>query len=119
MQQIMDLIQTLRHYFAADPMVYTWGDMLMYYEEGNPRVSVAPDVFLVKGIQNEVRRIYKVWEEGKAPDLVVEVSSKSTWAEDAGRKKSCLQPTGCQRILSLRSTEGVSATTAPGLSADE
>ena len=59
----------------------------MYYEEGNPRVSVAPDVFVVFGVEARVRMHYLVWEEGKAPDFVLEVASKSTWREDLGRKR--------------------------------
>ena len=30
---------------------------------------------------------YKLWEEGKAPDFVLEVASKSTWREDLGPKR--------------------------------
>ena len=29
---------------------------------------------------------YKVWEEGKGPDFVLEVASRSTWREDVERK---------------------------------
>ena len=32
--------------------VYVSADLLMYYEEGNPRVSVAPDVFVVFGVED-------------------------------------------------------------------
>ena len=67
--------------------VYVSGDLLMYYEEGNPQVSVAPDVFVVFGVEDRKRRHYLVWEEGKAPDFVLEVASKSTWREDLGPKR--------------------------------
>ena len=55
-------------------------------EEGNPRASVAPDVFVVFGAQNRLRPTYKLWEEPKAPDFVLEVASPSTWEDDEGRK---------------------------------
>ena len=67
--------------------VYVSGDLLVYYVEGNPRVSVAPDVFVVFGVEDRMRMSYKVWEEGKAPDFVLEVASKSTWREDLGPKR--------------------------------
>ena len=67
--------------------VYVSGDLLVYYEEGNPRVSVAPDVFVAFGVEDRMRMSYKVWEEGKAPDFVLEVASKSTWREDLGPKR--------------------------------
>ena len=67
--------------------MYVSGDLLIYYEEGNPRVSVAPDVFVVFGVEDRMRMNYKVWEEGKGPDFVLEVASPRTWREDVGRKR--------------------------------
>ena len=49
---MIDLIAMLREYFRDDPHVYISGNLLLYYEEGNPRRSVAPDVFVVKGISS-------------------------------------------------------------------
>ena len=66
--------------------VYVSADLLIYYEEGNPRVSVAPDVFVVFGVEDHPRMSYKVWEEGKGPDFVLEVASPNTWEEDVERK---------------------------------
>jgi Uma2 family endonuclease len=48
---------------------------------------VCPDVFVVKGIDPGPRRVYKLWEEGRAPSFIIEVSSESTCNEDLGRKK--------------------------------
>ena len=73
-------------YYAAHPDVYVSADLLIYYEEGNPRVSVAPDMFVVFGVEDRMRMNYKVWEEGKGPDFVLEVASPSTWREDVERK---------------------------------
>ena len=80
-------IGALRVYYEARSDVYVSGDLLMYYEEGNAGVSVAPDVFVVFGVEDRKRRHYLVWEEGKAPDFVLEVASKSTWREDLGPKR--------------------------------
>ena len=80
-------ITVLRTHFAGRGDVYVSGDLLIYYEEGNPRVSVAPDVFVVFGVEDRMRMNYKVWEEGKGPDFVLEVASPSTWREDVGRKR--------------------------------
>ena len=66
--------------------VYVSADLLIYYEEGNPRVSVAPDVFVVFGVEDHARMSYKVWEEGEGPDFVLEVASPNTWEEDVERK---------------------------------
>ena len=73
-------------YYRDRPDVYVSADLLVYYEEGNPRVSVAPDVFVVFGVEDHMRMNYKVWEEGKGPDFVLEVASPNTWREDVERK---------------------------------
>ena len=78
----------LRVYYETRSDVYVSADLLIYYEEGNPRVSVAPDVFVVFGVEDRMRGNYKVWEEGKGPDFVLEVASPGTWREDVGRKRS-------------------------------
>ena len=83
---ILYAVGALRVYYAARADVYVSGDLLVYYEEGNPRVSVAPDVFVVFGVEDRMRMNYKVWEEGKGPDFVLEVASPSTWREDVERK---------------------------------
>ena len=80
-------IGALRVHYRDRSDVYVSGDLLMYYEEGNPRVSVAPDLFVVFGVEDRMRMHYLVWKEGKAPDFVLEVASKSTWREDLGPKR--------------------------------
>ena len=80
-------IGALRVYYQGRGDVYVSGDLLMYYEEGNAKVSIAPDVFVVFGVEDRKRRHYLVWEEGKGPDFVLEVASKSTWREDLGPKR--------------------------------
>jgi len=86
--EIIRLIQTLRDWYADRPDVYVWGDLFVYYEEGNPRAVVAPDVFVAVGASREPeRRIYKLWEEGVPPTFVIEVTSPKTRRVDLGRKR--------------------------------
>ena len=84
---ILYAIAVLRTRYAGRGDVYVSGDLLIYYEEGNPRVSVAPDVFVVFGVEDRMRMSYKVWDEGKGPDFVLEVASPGTWREDVGPKR--------------------------------
>jgi Uma2 family endonuclease len=79
---MIDLIETLKFRYANDPKIYVSGNMLMYYVRGNKRKHVSPDVFVVKGIAKHLRDYYLVWEEKKTPDVVIEVSSRSTRKED-------------------------------------
>ena len=63
------------------------GNLFMYYEEGNPKAVVSPDLFVAYGVAKEPpRRVWKVWEEGKAADFILEVTSRSTKKEDEGAK---------------------------------
>ncbi len=79
---MIDLIRTLQDRYAEAPMVCVSGNLLMFYQEGNRRKHVSPDVFVVLGIPKKLRENYLIWEEGKAPDTVLEVTSKSTKRED-------------------------------------
>jgi Uma2 family endonuclease len=81
-------IGALSRHFRDRRDVYVSGDLLIYYEEGNPRVSIAPDVFVVFGVEDRERPNYKLWEERRAPAFVLEVASPSTWRDDLGRKRS-------------------------------
>ena len=54
------------------------GNLLIYYDPSDSGASVAPDVFVVKGVSNHKRPSYKVWEEGKTPDFVLEITSRTT-----------------------------------------
>lgn len=82
------LREALKDYFRETPQVYVAGNLLLYYEEGNPAACVAPDVFVVQGVGKHDRRIYKLWEEGQAPAVVFEITSRSTRLEDLGNKRA-------------------------------
>ena len=83
---IIDSISALRLHYRDRPDVYVSGDLFIYYEEGNPRARVAPDVFVAFGVPKRKRPIYKLWEEGVVPAFVMEVASVSTWRADDRRK---------------------------------
>ena len=85
---ILDAVAVLDLHFKDRPDVYVSGDLLIYYEEGKPRKCVAPDVFVVLGAARRRRLIYKLWEEPKAPDFVLEVASENTWRQDEGPKRT-------------------------------
>jgi Uma2 family endonuclease len=87
LNNMVDTIQTLDDYFAQNPRVHVGGNLLLYYEEGNPRKHISPDVFVAFGIPKlPLRDYYLVWKEGKAPDAVIEITSKSTKREDSKKK---------------------------------
>ncbi len=81
-----ELISELETYFEQAPEMYVSGNLLIYYVQGNPKKRVAPDVFVVRGVPKRKRRVYKLWEEGRPPEFVIEVSSRGTILNDANRK---------------------------------
>jgi len=80
--QILDLRFSLGRFFRNDSQVYVAADLLLYYVEGDPKEFVVPDVFVARGVLKRERRVYKLWEEGRAPDVVFEITSASTRRED-------------------------------------
>ncbi len=87
-REMTAIIEALIAYFNDAPNVYVSGNLMLYYEEGNPSASISPDVFVVKGISKKERRVYKLWEEGKSPDVIIELTSRSTRLEDLGNKRA-------------------------------
>ncbi len=61
------------------------GNLLIFYEKGNKRIHVSPDVFVVKGVGKHTRENYLLWEE-RPLDLVIELTSKTTMIEDIEEK---------------------------------
>lgn len=94
-----DLINGLRRRYASSPDVYINGNMFFYDVQGNPRSSFSPDVFVVKGIPKEMRRIYKIWEEGEVPCFIVEVTSNKTRKEDTDSMKPRYERLGCEEYF--------------------
>jgi Uma2 family endonuclease len=85
--EMADLIDTLKDRYRDEPDAYVAGNLLVYYEEGNPAARFAPDVFVVLGVPKRKRRVYKLWEEKLSPSFVLEVTSRGTRLEDKGTKK--------------------------------
>ena len=98
-KQMTYLIVALDDWYRAEPRVYVSGNLLIYYEEENIYKSVAPDTFVVFGVPKRERRIYKIWEEGKVPDVVVEITSKSTQNEDLEGKWALYAQLGVQEYF--------------------
>ena len=83
---MIDLIATLRAYYAREENVYVSGNLLICYDRANGRRHVSPDVFVVEGVEKHTRDNFLVWEEGRAPCFVIELTSASTRDEDLTTK---------------------------------
>lgn len=97
---MVELIEILKDRYRHDPAVYVSGNLFIYYQKGKPSAVFSPDAFVVFGVPKKQRRTYKLWLEGdKAPNVVFEVSSESTSAEDEGSKKALCRRLGVQEYF--------------------
>ncbi|MCY4535225.1 MAG: Uma2 family endonuclease [Bryobacterales bacterium] len=76
----------LHHHFRERQQVLVAMELMVYYQRDNNEAKLQPDVQVVFGVRRGDRSSFKVWEEGKAPDFVLEVASPSTEGNDAEHK---------------------------------
>ena len=115
-------IGALEEYFLARKDVLVASEFVMYYQCGDNRSWLQPDVLVAFGVPSASERsvsegsVYKTWEEGKVPDFVLEVASPSKARRDAGfkalkyaalgvREYWCLDPDPAGRLME-RDLEG-------------
>ena len=90
-----DATNPLEDYYRERGDVYVGSNMFMYYVEGDLRRSVVPDVWVAFGVPKLPERLsWLIWLEGKGPDFVMEITSKSTRREDEVRKKQLYEELG-------------------------
>jgi len=92
-------VEALGAYFQQRADVYVSGNLFIYYEEGNPEAVVAPDVFVVFGAPKHRRSSYMLWNEPKAPDFVMEITSRRTRSQDQGPKRGTYAFLGVQEYV--------------------
>ena len=81
---LLQSMAALGLYFRQRADVLVAMELMVYFERGNNQAKLQPDVQVVLGVPGDVvRSSYRVWEEGKAPDFVLEVASPSTERRDA------------------------------------
>ena len=86
----IEVLATLKAFLEGLDVLVS-GNTLIYYVEGDPSQSVAPDCYVVFGVSRaallERHLTYRVWEAGKFPDFVLEIGSPSTAENDTGPKR--------------------------------
>ena len=85
--QMMTLSDQLKRYFAINELVHIAVDSFVYYSEGDITKCVAPDIYIVFGVEKyPLRRSFYTWAEGAAPVAVFEFLSDSTAHQDRHEK---------------------------------
>ena len=76
------LVEVVRVRYADRQDVIAEADLGFYFERGNRSALVVPDVMVVFGVHERPDLSYKLWEQPKVPDLVLEVLSEDSWRKD-------------------------------------
>ncbi len=91
--QMYLLRETLTLAWADRPDGYVGIDMFVYFSPDQVRTHDfrGPDVFVVLDVPRRERKSWVTWQEGKAPDVVIELLSGSTATQDKIEKKRIYQ----------------------------
>ena len=94
---IIATVAVLRNYLAENfsersPVVLA--DQFLYYAQGFSRLRVAPDVMVIFDIPQQPYDNYKIWETGKIPSIIFEMTSESTQAHDQTKKQELYESIG-------------------------
>ncbi len=99
-------METQRHVLQLnllmDPLLLHWadrhdcfvgGNMFLYFSVEQIRHNdfFSPDFFVALDVPRRERKSWVVWQEGKGPDVVIELLSESTAERDRGEKKRIYQ----------------------------
>ncbi|MDS3862413.1 Uma2 family endonuclease [Thermosynechococcaceae cyanobacterium BACA0444] len=92
--QLLLLVTSLNWYWQARKDYFIGANLAIYYsrEQLRQRDFRGPDLFLVKNVDPWLRPSWVVWEEdGRYPDLILEIFSDSTAAIDRQEKRFLYQ----------------------------
>jgi Uma2 family endonuclease len=95
-RQIDLLVRLLEWWWRDRQNFYASGNLTIYYSPNQLKSEYfrGPDFFVVLGTEKKDRKSWVVWQEdGKYPNVIVEILSNSTVATDRGLKKQIYQDT--------------------------
>ena len=90
MELLIDVVETWLEQWEDG---YTGGNISVYFSLAQLKNQdfKNPDFFVVLGVPKGQRRSWVVWEEGKAPDVAIELLSLATATTDKNQKKLIYQ----------------------------
>ena len=97
-QTMVDTRFALQQKFR-DQDAYVGANLLIYFQEGDPTKSIAPDVFVALDVPRGRRRTFLTWIEGQPPNVVLEIASPRTWKSDVSWKKGLYLGLGVQEYF--------------------
>lgn len=95
------LFGCLMSFLAARNNVFLGANLMLYYEQDNPRTYYVPDLMVAFGVDNKNRSSYRAWEEKQFPQIVIEVASENTYENDLGKKRRDYERLGVEEYYLL------------------
>ncbi len=94
--EALELFSLLRNYYIIRPDVLVSCDSFWYWEEGNPKARISPDIMVCLGVDGEVlRRSYLAWcENNVVPSVCFEFASTGTWRKNLTKTKEIYERRG-------------------------
>ena len=94
---MMVLLDSVEYHLKGREDYYVGGNMFLYFSlaRARNRDFRGPDFFFVNGVSRRpMRRYWAVWDEnGRYPDVIIELLSQSTATEDLTTKKDIYEQT--------------------------
>ena len=110
MRRRIELAVALRSWVAERRLdAWVCCDINIYYQQGNPRIVVAPDIAVAFGVDTaavENQSTYKVWEAGAAPSFALEIASHTTYKRDLREKPAAFADLGVAEYWRFDPTGG-------------
>lgn len=88
-QQMTLLLETIENAWSGRDDFFVGGNMFVYFspQQVKDYDFKGPDFFAVVGVPRRDRKSWVTWQEGKAPDVIIELLSTSTAQYDKTEKK--------------------------------
>jgi Uma2 family endonuclease len=90
----VNLASMLKSFYIERSDVQIFGNVMFYYEKGNVKSVVSPDLMICFGLEAMPTRVYRLWEEKIVPSVVIEFASESIWFKDVSTKIALYQKLG-------------------------
>jgi hypothetical protein len=101
-RDIAEMLRPLLIRYLAERGIqaYVGADQFIYWEKGNPRACVAPDVYVMPGLSQRVApRCWKIWQTGIVPSFALEVLSEENEGKDVDDGPQRYEALGVEELV--------------------
>jgi Uma2 family endonuclease len=92
---ILTTLEVLKQYLTGKQATVL-SNQFLYYVQNFPKLRIASDLMVIFDVPPGGRDNYKIWEEGRVPAVIFEMTSPGTRLEDQSFKKDLYEGLGVQ-----------------------